>query len=411
MKTIKFVIAGHIDHGKSTLIGRLLFDTDSLSQEQLDEINKAAGGPDENHALAHLLDSLEEERKQGITIDTARVSFCAREKLFVIIDVPGHAEFIKNMASGASCADAAALIVDANEGVREQTKRHAYLLSMLGINQVIVVVSKMDSAGFDKSRFETVSRDALTLLERVGIRSRLSVPVSALCGDNIGKGSQSMPWYQGHNLLDALESTQAKGHSGKGPLMLPIQDCYEVAGERIAAGRVESGVISNRQTVKIMPMGQIVKIADIKKYLGSALSAIKGECIGITLKSAIPLSRGDIICDKEGKLAYKRSFLARIFWFSKEHLCRGGGLMIKCATQESACEVVNIPKKLDSSGFNAVEEDAQYLADGESGIVHLLTKRPVALAAFRDSPELGRFVLSKNGVVCAGGVVDLAGHG
>ena len=208
MDVLSFVIVGHVDHGKSTLIGRLLFDTDSLPPDKIEEIKKASAGQGRRTEFAYLLDHLEEERKQGITIDTTQVFFKSPKRRYVIIDAPGHVEFVKNMITGASQAEAAVLIVDVAEGVKEQTRRHSYMLSLLGLKQVVVVMNKMDLVDFSQETFDSVKNDVTQWLKSIDIEPKLYIPISAIDGENVIAKSEKMDWYTGPTLLESLDTLQ-----------------------------------------------------------------------------------------------------------------------------------------------------------------------------------------------------------
>jgi sulfate adenylyltransferase subunit 1 len=224
MDVLSFVIVGHVDHGKSTLIGRLLYDTDSLAPDKIEEVRKASSEQGKQTEFAYLLDHLEEERKQGITIDTTQVFFKTDKRRYVIIDAPGHVEFVKNMITGASQAEAAVLIVDVKEGVKEQTRRHSYMLSLLGLDQVIVVLNKMDLVDFSKDVFDSVKKDVEEWLKSIKISSSVYIPISASKGENIASRSEKMPWYSGATFLESLDTMQNKQPPEDKSLLLPIQD-------------------------------------------------------------------------------------------------------------------------------------------------------------------------------------------
>ena len=266
MNVLSFVIVGHVDHGKSTLIGRLLYDTHSLPPDKIEDVQKASAEAGRETEFAFLLDHLEEERKQGITIDTTQVFFKTDKRRYVIIDAPGHVEFVKNMITGASQAEAAVLIIDVTEGVKEQTKRHSYMLSLLGLRQVVVVLNKMDLVDFSQERFDIVTRNVADWLKSISIEPTFYIPISAIKGDNIARKSENMPWYTGLTFLESLHTLQNRQSPEDKPLLMPIQDVYKIGGKRISVGRVESGIIEKGAEVKILPTGQITKITWLRGY-------------------------------------------------------------------------------------------------------------------------------------------------
>ena len=268
-ENLKFVIVGHVDHGKSTLIGRLFYDTGSIPADKVAEIEQISKELGREIEFAFMMDHLQEERDQGITIDTAQAFFHTDKRDYVIIDAPGHVEFTKNMITGASQAEAALLIVDAEEGVREQTRRHAYLLSMLGLKQVAVVINKMDmdSVKYSKQRFEQVVAELLEFCEPLGIKPTHTVPISAKDGDNVAKKSTQMDWYTGLTVLEVLDTFTVPSKPAEKPMRFPVQDVYKVDNKRMFAGRVESGTITNGQEVVFLPSASRSKIKSIEKFL------------------------------------------------------------------------------------------------------------------------------------------------
>ncbi len=236
MQALKFVIVGHVDHGKSTLIGRLLYDTGSVSPDRLEDIKKTSKEQGKEIEFAYLLDHLEEERQQGITIDTTQAFFKSQKRRYVIIDAPGHVEFVKNMITGASQAEAGVLIVDAKEGIREQTKRHAYILSMLGLKNVMVVFNKMDLVGFKEEAFNVLMKDTKDIMDSINISVKLYIPISAIKGDNVAQRSKNTKWYKGPTILESLDLLEGKVFQQKKSLIFPIQDVYKIESKRIAVG-------------------------------------------------------------------------------------------------------------------------------------------------------------------------------
>ncbi len=404
---LNFVIVGHIDHGKSTLIGRLLYETNSLQPDKIAEMEKMSSQQGSRTEFAYLLDHLEEERQQGITIDTTQVFFSTDKRRYVIIDAPGHIEFVKNMITGASQSEAAILIIDADEGVKEQTKRHSYMLSMLGLKQVVVVVNKMDMVGYDEERFTNVCQDADAFLNSIGIKVSMYIPISAINGDNITTRSENMPWYNELTFLECLDTLEASKLPEEMPLMLPVQDVYKVDSKRINAGRIEAGELKTGETVKIMPRGLTTKISSIEKFLAEPDSAAAGECIGFVTEDALFLDRGDIVC-REGKEPIKTdTFNARVFWMSPQPFAAGERLSIRCATQQQKCSIEKISRRINSSNLEIIEENAQTLENLEVGEATIKTKKPLCIMDFNDVQEMGRFVLVKDDNIVAGGIITI----
>ena len=405
MDVLSFVIVGHIDHGKSTLIGRLLYDTDSLAADKIEEIKKASAEAGRDTEFAYLLDHLEEERKQGITIDTTQVFFKTDKRRYVIIDAPGHVEFVKNMITGASQAEAAVLIIDVAEGVKEQTKRHSYMLSLLGLEQVVVVLNKMDLVDFSQDSFNAVKKDIQKFLKSIDIEPIFYIPISAIKGDNITKKSDSMKWYNGPTFLGSLDSLQNRQPPEDKSLLFPVQDVYKVGDKRINAGRVESGVIAKGDRIKILPSGQMTSVNSIEKFLEDTDRAVASECIGMTTVDSIFLNRGDIVCLPDSEPVVTDSIAASIFWMAKRDFDGRQKLTIRCATQETSCKIESINRRINSSTLEVIEQNAKVLKNLEVAEVILKTKDSVAIKDFNDVQELGRFVLVQDENICAGGII------
>jgi len=405
-ETLNFVIVGHVDHGKSTLIGRLLYDTGSLPREKIEEMKRISRELGREMEFAFVMDHLQEERVQGITIDTAQTFFRTPTREYVIIDAPGHKEFIKNMVTGASQAEAALLIVDAEEGVREQTRRHAYLLSMLGLEQVAVVINKMDLVSYDEGRFREVARDVGEFLDAIGIRPMHVVPISAREGDNVAGRSNRMPWYDGPTVLEALGSFRVLPRPAEKPLRLPIQDVYKVDEKRMLVGRVESGRIRRGQRISVLPSGGESTVRSIEKFMSPALSeACAGESIGITLEDPLFVERGEVACEVDSQPRVTGRIDANVFWMHPVQMTVGEALTLRLATQEVSATVTEIARRIDSSTLEVIAENADTLENNEIAELTIRTKAPVATETFYEVPELGRFVLMRGHDIVAGGII------
>jgi sulfate adenylyltransferase large subunit len=407
MDALKFVIVGHVDHGKSTLIGRLLYDTESLPPDKIEEIRRASQGAGRDTEFAYLLDHLEEERKQGITIDTTQVFFKTDRRQYVIIDAPGHVEFVKNMITGASQAEAAVLIVDAAEGVKEQTRRHSYMLGLLGLRQVVVLFNKMDLVEYSQERFEEVKGEVIGWLGSIGVQAGDCIPISAIKGENIVARSTQMPWYKGRTFLESLDTLTNKVSPQEKAMVLPIQDVCKVGDKRINVGRVEAGVIKAGEEITILPAGQKTRVRSIEKFLEEPQRAIAGECIGITTEDSVFLERGNIVCAGEDGPVITDCVRASIFWMSKKPFTKGERLTLRCATQEVGCKIAAIERKINSSTLEVVGEDAEDIQNLEVAEVEIKTKREIAIKDFNDVQEMGRFVLVRDEDTCAGGIITV----
>jgi len=408
-ESLSFVMVGHIDHGKSTLIGRLLYDTGSLPDGKMEEIEAAARDEGRPLEFGYVVDHLAEERSRGITIDTAQTFFSTDARDYVIIDAPGHKEFIKNMITGASQAEATVLICSVYEGVQEQTKRHAYVIKLLGVDQVLVAYNKMDLVDYDRERYEAVRKDMNEFLARLGVTPSLEVPVSAAKGDNIANRSENMPWYTGPTVVQALDMFKKIPPPTQKPLRFPIQDIYVRGEDRIAVGRVESGVLRKGQQLRFVPGDEVRTVKEIRQFMRQDMAqAEAGECIGL-ICDADGLRRGQVGCPPEDKLTMTRRLGASVFWLSPRALeTERERLVFKCATQEVSCRVASIVERLDSSTLELLDPGAGRLQETEVGHLVLEFEDPVVVESFYDVQELGRFVLVRGRDVVAGGIVTAA---
>ncbi len=402
---LKFVIVGHVDHGKSTLIGRLFYDTKSLPQGKMEEIEQASKELGGRIEFSFIMDHLQEEREQGITIDTAQTFFKTPRREYVIIDAPGHKEFIKNMITGASQAEAAILIVDAEEGVQEQTKRHAYILGMLGLEQVIVAMNKMDLVDFKEGRFNEVKKELEDFLSSLGISPSYVIPISAMGGDNVASNSDKMPWFSGPSILEALDTFKLTAQPTHKPMRFPVQDFYDVDGKKIFAGRVEAGIAKQGMNVVLLPSGQKTKIKSIEEFLAEPKQAEAGKSIGITLEEDAGIDRGEIVCEANPLPRTVSEFEASVFWISKEGFKEGDSIILKIATEEVPCKISKINRLIDSSTLEVISENASSLNPNEVAEVVIQTEKPVVIENFNKTPALGRFVLVKELEVSAGGII------
>jgi sulfate adenylyltransferase large subunit len=401
MEELKFVIVGHVDHGKSTLIGRLLYDTDSLPDGKMDEVRKTSEQLGRDVEFAYVMDNLKEEREQGITIDTAQIFFKTGKRDYVIIDAPGHVEFVKNMITGASQAEAAVLIVDAAEGVQEQTRRHAYILGLLGLKQVIVVLNKIDLVGYDEKVFDKVKDELTKFLTSINATPTYVIPISAKEGENITKKSERTPWYTGPTFLEALDSLKSAVRPTEKPLRFPVQDVYVIDNKRIFAGRVESGTIREGDEVTVLPNPRNTIVKSVEIYLKDAKEAEAGRSIGVTTKDKLFIERGNVLC--AGQLPkVADSINAKVFWMSRSSMREGEKLTFRLATQETECRVI-VGRKMNSSTLETLTGGG--LENNESAVVTIKTDSPVVYENFNDIPELGRFVLAQGNDIVAGGII------
>ncbi len=405
---LKIVIVGHVDHGKSTFVGRLFYDTGSLPEgkyEQLQTIAERRGVPFE---LANLMDALQSERDQNITIDTAQIWFRTLKRQYVIIDAPGHKEFLKNMVTGASSAEAALLLIDANEGVQEQSRRHGYLLNMLGIRQIAVLVNKMDLQDYSEERFNAIETEYREFLKGLGIEAKCFLPLAAKLGDNIATASAKMPWWKGKTVLQALDDFQVSDLPDHQPLRFPIQDIYRFDERRIFAGRVESGTLRVGDRLLFCPSNKVSTVKSIERWNAPTRDeASAGESIGVTLTEQIFVERGAIAALETAPPYALTRIKARLFWLSRTPFAKGKRYKIKLATQEMECEIESIDRLIDSSTLATItrEDQTAYVGRNEVAELVLRTKRPIAFDLQSEIVATGRFVIVDGFEVSGGGII------
>lgn len=402
---MRIVIVGHVDHGKSTLIGRLLLDTGSLPEGRMAELKRISKELGTDAELAYLADQLKEEREREMTIDTTQIFFRTAKRDYAIIDAPGHVEFIRNMLTGATQAEEAVLIVDVRAGLEEQTRRHAYLLGMLGIKDVTAVFNKMDLVGYDQGRFEEVRSSLSAFLESAGMSSAHNIPVSAKSGDNILKRSAAMRWYKGPSLIEALDSLEPGRPAEKRPMRFPVQDVYDIAGEKVVVGKVLSGSIKQGQEIRISPSGKSARVKSIKVFGKTLKKTFAGENIGVVLDEPSLAVRGEVILDARDPAQPKNSFKGDIFWMSEGPLMLGKPFTFRCATQDAVCVAERITRRMDSSTLEVLEENSSELRLNEAAVVYFRTEKPVVLEDFGFIEELGRFVVETGNIPQGAGII------
>src|SRR5437868_4864227 len=321
---LRVVFVGHVDHGKSTLIGRILQDTDSLPNGKIDMVKKTCAAEGMEFEYAFLLDALIEEQKQNVTIDTTEIPFRTWRRQYAIIDAPGHKELLKNMSTGASRADAAVLVIAANEGVREQSRRHAYLLSLLGIKQVVVVVNKLDLVDFSEERFKEIDKEYQKFLADLGLEARAVIPASAKQGENVARAGMKMKWYCGANVLEALDLLQSQKPDLDLPLRFCVQDVYRFDGRRIIAGRIETGTLTVGDQLVFSPANKSSIVASIERWNAPANGpAVAGDSIGIGLTEQIFAERGYVASHQNETPIETNRFHADLFWIVRDPLRTG----------------------------------------------------------------------------------------
>jgi bifunctional enzyme CysN/CysC len=403
---LRVVFAGHVDHGKSTLIGRILHDTDSLPDGKMDMVEKACAAEGMEFEFAFLLDALLEEQKQNVTIDTTEIAFRTSRRNYVIIDAPGHKEFLKNMITGASRADAAVLVIAANEGVREQSRRHAYLLRLLGIKQLIVVVNKMDLAEFSEKRFAEIESEYRKFLIDLLLEARAFVPTSAKTSENVARASEKMKWYRGPTVLEALDLFEPRKTDLDLPLRFCVQDVYRFDQRRIVAGRIETGTLRVGDELVFSPANKSSVVATIERWNASTDgAAMSGDSIGITLSEQIFVERGYVASHQTDTPIETNRFRADLFWIVREPLRVGRLYNLRLATQEVKCQVVSIEEVMDSSTLEAKIDKREQLERNEVGRLTIQTRGPLVIDNHERIPNLGRFVIVEEGEIRGGGTI------
>jgi bifunctional enzyme CysN/CysC len=406
MEQMRLVIVGHVDHGKSTLVGRLLSDTDSLPKGKLEHVRDICERQGKVFEFAFLLDALEEEQEQGITIDTSQIFFKTGKRHYVIIDAPGHKEFLKNMVTGASSAEAALLLIDAYEGVQEQSRRHGYILRLLGLTQVAVVINKMDLVNYDPEIYYRIKSEYAEFLQSLGIEARMFIPIAAKHGVNLARRGGEMPWYAGPTVLDMLDRFEKKAPQDHLPFRFPVQDVYKFDARRIVAGRVESGVVNVGDEIVFSPSNKRAKVKTLEAWSVSRQPTRAGasQSVGLTLTEQIFVERGEIASLANNPPLVSSTFDANVFWMGSRHLERGKPYTLKLTTQEVECEIVRFKKVIDASTLETLA-DQDFLAKNDVAELTVKTKYPVAFDLFGNIAETGRFVLVDEYDVCGGGIV------
>ncbi len=397
-------VLGHVDHGKSTLVGRLLFETGQVPADRVEFARRRSRERGRELEFAFLLDGLAEEQEEGITIDFTLVPLEAGGRSFVMADSPGHREFLHNMLSGASRADAALLVIDAAEGVREQTRRHAFLLGMLGVRQAALVVNKMDRMGWSEEAFRTVSLAAAETLRPLGIRFRAAVPASARGGDNLARPSPNLPWHAGPTVLEVLQEFTPRKTEGEG-LRFPVQDLYLSGGCRLLAGRVESGRMEEGLPVTLWPSGRTSSVKGLHawpRWDGGA--AEPGTCLAVELADPLPAERGTLLSGVDVKPAVASAFHAHLVWLGREPAREGDRFRLRLGIQEAIARFRRIEQVIDPA---AMEEAGtrDRIPPGSVARVLLAADRPLVLEPFAVSPCNGRFILADGFQVVGGGTV------
>jgi len=414
---VNIVFIGHVDHGKSTTIGRLLFDTANIPENIIKKFEEM-GEKGKSFKFAWVMDRLKEERERGITIDVAHTKFETPHRYITIIDAPGHRDFVKNMITGASQADAAVLVVAATDGVMPQTKEHAFLARTLGIGHIIVAINKMDMVNYDEKKFKQVADQVKKLLMMLGYKDFPIIPISAWEGDNVVKKSDNMPWYNGPTLIDALDQIPEPPKPTDKPLRIPIQDVYSIKGVgTVPVGRVETGVLRVGDVVIFEPASTIFhkpiqgEVKSIEMHHEAMQEALPGDNIGFNVRGVgkNDIKRGDVAGHTNNPptvVRPKDTFKAQIIVLNHPTAITVGYTPVLHAhTLQVAVKFEQLLAKLDPRTGNVVEENPQFIKTGDSAIVILRPTKPMVIEPVKEIPQMGRFAIRDMGQTVAAGMV------
>ncbi len=405
------VIVGHVDHGKSTLVGRLLADTGSLPEGKLEAVKANCARTARPFEYAFLLDALKDEQAQGITIDTARCFFKSQKRDYIIIDAPGHIEFLKNMISGAARAEAALLVIDANEGIKENSKRHGYMMSFLGIKNVTVCVNKMDLVKYSRETFEQIKNEYTKFLKEINLEPKGFIPIAAREGDNMVSLSKHMSWYKGDTVLSALDNFAKAAPKHEQAFRMPLQDIYKFTEEgddrRIFAGRVESGTVKVGDQVVFFPSGKSSRITSIEAFnRPQQEEAFAGQSLGVCLETQVYVRPGEIMCrlnKNELEPHTSTKFRANVFWMGKQPLIREKTYKLKIATQHVPVIVSEVVSVMNASELSSAAKP--HVDRHEVAECIFETLKPVAFDIVANMAETGRFVIVDNYEIAGGGII------
>jgi len=409
---INVVFIGHVDHGKSTTVGRLLYDGGALSEQEYRKLEEEAKSRGKGtFVFAYVMDNLKEERERGITIDVSYKRFDAKNHQFTIIDAPGHKDFVKNMITGTSQADVAVLVVAAESGIQPQTKEHAFLAKVMGINQIVVAINKMDAIEYNEAKYNQLKTEVTALLTTTGYKpdNVKIVPISSWRGDNVVKKTDNMKWYAGKSLLDTLDDLQAPPSPIDKPLRIPLQDVYNIKGVgAIPVGRVETGSVKPGDKVIVMPSGKTGEIKTLEEHHTQLQIAKPGNNIGFSIRglSAEDMSRGDVVGSVTSPPTVAKSFVAQIVVLNHPTAIPVGYTPVfHIHTVQMSMTLTELRKRMDPKTGAVAEENPKFLKTGDAAIVKITPAKPVCLEKFSEFPQMGRFAIRDMGQTVAAGVI------
>ena len=408
---MNLAVIGHIDHGKSTTVGRLLFETGAVAPHIIEGFRKEAESKGKgSFEFAWVMDSLKEERERGITIDIAHKRFDTDKFYFTVVDCPGHRDFVKNMITGASQADAAVLVVAAPDGPMEQTKEHVFLARTLGITQIIIAINKMDSVKYDEKRYNEVKTEMSNLIKMVGYKPEETpfIPISSMTGVNIKVNSPETPWYKGPALITALDLFKEPEKPTDKPMRLPIQDVYSISGiGTVPVGRVETGIVKKGMKVSFMPANKQGEIKSIEMHHEEIPQALPGDNVGFNVRGIGKgdIRRGDVMGPAEAPPTVADEFTAQIVVLQHPSaLTVGYTPVFHCHTTQTACTFMELKKKLDPRSGQVKEENPTFLKSGDAAIVVIKPTKPMVIENVKELPQLGRFAVRDMGSTIAAGM-------
>ena len=414
---VNLVVIGHVDHGKSTTVGRMLFNSGKITVQELDKLKQLAAEKGKvGFEFAFVMDKAKEEQERGVTIDLSYQEFPTQKYMFTIIDAPGHKDFIKNMITGTSQADAALLVVSANpgDGIQEQTKEHVFLAKTLGVPQMIIGINKMDMAKYDEKRFNEVKADLEKLLKGVGydITKVQFIAMSSMKDDNINKPSANMPWYKGVTLFQALDNLSPPIKPTNLPLRMPIQDVYTITGVgTVPVGRIETGIMKVGQKIIVMPAGKQGEVKDIEMHHEKLQSAEPGDNVGINLRGIgkDDIKRGDVLGEVTSPPTVAKEFTAKIVVLNHPTVITAGYCPVfHVHTAQVSCKIKEIKRKIDPRTGQTSQEKPDFIKQGDSAEIVVEPLQPLCIEKNADNPKLAKFAIRDMGrTVAAGMCIDL----
>ncbi len=407
---VNLVVVGHKDHGKSTLIGRLLYDSKAIQEKKLEDIRTELEQTGKEFEFAFLLDSLEEERRGGLTIDIMQTPFRSKKYLYTIIDCPGHREFIKKMLTGASQADAAVLVVSAKEGIQDQTRQHTFLIKTLDIEQLIVAVNKMDEVSYREEPYRQICKELRKVLRSLGYSDIPMIPISAMKGDNVYKRSDKMRWHKGETLIETLDESIAPTKlPSKKPLRGVVQDIYPYEGnQQVIACKILTGTLKVGENIVFTPSGKRGLLKNILVFGASTEKAEPGDSVGLIIDGVETVERGEVLSHPENQPGNVKKFIAEIILVSDMKMEKGGELTIRYGTAQRKCRVQEIISEIDPVNLTVRSKYPDVLKDESVGEVELAALEPLCIEKYSEFPELGRFVVEgKKGTAAAGIVLSV----